>query len=92
MLAGETAAAPGEETGDDGEVLDLVAGDGGHGHHPIFGRVGFGPAIHQFKGVGGGFFFEMGVVVEQQQRLREDILRPSRGRLISQWQVGFGHE
>ena len=26
------------------QVLDFIAGDGGHGLHPMLGRVGFGPA------------------------------------------------
>ena len=69
---GELSAAAREETADDGEMLDLVAGDGGHGGDPVFRGAGFGPTVEEFEGVGGGFFLEVGVVVEEVQRSCED--------------------
>jgi hypothetical protein len=45
VLLGELTAATGEEAGDDGEVFDFVAGNGGHGGDPVFGGAGFGPAV-----------------------------------------------
>jgi hypothetical protein len=72
MGLGQTAAATGEQAADDGEVLDLVARDGGHGGDPVLRRTGLGPAVEELEGVGGGFLFEMGVVVEELEGLLKD--------------------
>jgi len=60
MIFGELAATAGEESRDNGEVIDFITGDGRHGGDPVFRRVGLGPAVKEFESVGGGFFFRDG--------------------------------
>lgn len=91
VRAGEAAAAAGEDAGDHGEMVDFVAGDGCHSRHPVFGGIGLGPAVEEFEGVGGGFLFEVGVVVEEFEGLAEDGLGPGLGCDVEEGEGDFGH-
>ena len=87
VLACESGAAAGEHSADDRQVFDFIARDGGHRHHPVLGRRGDGVSIHQFQGIRRGFLLEMGVIVQQFQRLIQNRRRPRNRREILQWQI-----
>ena len=89
MLA-ELTAATREQACDDGQVIDLVACDGGHDADPVLGRDRLGPALKQFERVRGGLALQVRVVVEEFDRLREGAEAPGIGGVAAEGEVGGG--
>ncbi len=92
VLLAEPAAATGEDSADEREVFDFVAGDGGHGGDPVFGRAGLWPAVDELECVAGGFFLEMGVIVQKLKRIAEGLAGPGCGGFVFEWEVGLSHD
>src|SRR4051794_9204343 len=72
-------------------MLDLVPRDGGHGGDPVLWRAGLGPAIEQFQRIRRRLFFQVRVIVQQLEWLRENCRGPGGGGLVKQWQVRVAH-